>query len=179
MNSVISELCNFDPSSLRVGKKRRGRRRRLRRALLEAESFKIGPTSESWWNLWHRHFDSWGHRCWRYRLESIKGLTLMFCTIAKAMDEFHKPFQLWIKLSGRDPYEDAVYLHTPNPHSEFPVRITADWTDSRLLPLFQKMLANYELRIGHSRGFDEWADPPRTTSCFYIYSPQIGVPLQG
>lgn len=176
--SVISELCNFDPGSLRVGKKCRGRKRRLQQALREAEAFRIEPTSESWWNLWHRHLENSGHRRWRYRLESIKGLSLMFRTIAQAKERFHTPFQLWIKLSGKDPYGDSVYLHTPNPHTEFPIRVKADWNDSRLLPLFHEMLPDYELRIGHARSFDVWADPPRTTSRFFVYSPHIGVPLE-
>lgn len=35
------------------------------------------------------------------------------------------------------------------------------------------------MRIGESRVFDDFADPPRVVSSFFIYSPAIGVPLDG
>lgn len=182
--SLISELCNFDPSSLRIGKKSRGRKRRLRRLLREAEAFTIDPVERRWFNLWHYHLDhasrNFGHRRWRYRLEAFGGLSAVFNTIARAKEKFPIPFQLWISLSGRDPVEDAVYLHTPNPHTEFPLQlgVESDWNDSRLLPIFQEMLPDYRLRIGRTQGFDLWADPPRTTTSFSVYSPDVGIPLE-
>lgn len=76
-----------------------------------------------------------------------------------------EPFQLWICLDGADAGQDAVYLHSPNPHSPFPFHPEVVCDDHRLLALMRELLPEFELRIGHSLGF-------------FIYSPSVGVPLE-
>jgi hypothetical protein len=114
-------------------------------------------------------------------LEHIRALAEVFRRIARDATQFRTPFQLWIFLSGRDAGEDATYVHTPNenrtPFPMHPVGIV-DWEHDKLLPIFNELLPDLPLRIGESRVFDEWAQPPRVVSSFFIYSPQIGVPLE-
>ncbi|MDF3071304.1 MAG: hypothetical protein K0R38_6905 [Polyangiaceae bacterium] len=105
----------------------------------------------------------------------------VFRGIARDANQFRTPFQLWIYLSGRDAGEDATYLHTPNENqTPFPMDPlgNVDWEHGELLPIFGELLPNLPLRIGESRVFDEWAEPPRVVSSFFIYSPHIGVPLE-
>ena len=64
-----------------------------------------------------------------------------------------------------DAGQDAVYLHSPNPHSPFPFHPEVVCDDHRLLALMRELLPEFELRIGHSLGF-------------FIYSPSVGVPLE-
>jgi hypothetical protein len=114
-------------------------------------------------------------------LEHIRALAEAFQGIARDASQFRGPFQMWIYLSGRDAGEDATYVHTPNDNrTPFPMDLpgTIDWEHRTLLPIFCELLPNLPLRVGESRVFDEYAEPPRLVSSFFIYSPHIGVPLE-
>jgi hypothetical protein len=149
----------------------------------EAASFRLEHGPDSWWDLWHYHADwpGWGNISWRYRLEHIRALAQVFSAISREASRFTTPFQTWIYLSGRDAGADATYLHTPNRNkSSFPMNPLGivTWEHQPLLPLFTRLLPNLPLRIGESRVFDEFAEPPRLVSSFFIYSPLIGVSLE-
>ncbi|HET9955562.1 MAG TPA: hypothetical protein VFQ61_13705 [Polyangiaceae bacterium] len=161
----------------------RGKKRYFRRVLRDAASFQLEHADGGWWNLWHYHADwfGWGNKRWRYRREHLRALALVFLRICKDAAEFTGPFQTWIYLSGRDAGEDATYLHTPNSnHSPFPMvpHGDVDWDCEPLLPLFRDLLPELPLRIGMCRVFDGYAEPPRVTTSFFIYSPGVGVPLE-
>lgn len=111
----------------------------------------------------------------------MRALVAVFRGIAGDAAQFRTPFQLWIFLSGRDAGEDATYVHSPNANqTPFPIDPpgSVDWEHRKLLPIFAELLPNVPLRVGHSRLFDEYAEPPRIVSSFFIYSPHIGVPLE-
>jgi hypothetical protein len=160
----------------------RGKKRYFRRVHQNAESFRIATGPGEWWDLWHYHADrfGWGNLKWRYRREHIRALAKVFLGIARVAEEFTTPFQLWILLSGRDAGEDATYLHTPNGNkTPFPVPFgEIAWDHRPLLQLFADLLPGLDLRVGEARSFDEYAEPPRVVSSFFIYSPGIGVPLE-
>jgi hypothetical protein len=161
----------------------RGKKRYFRRVQKDAASFRLEHGPGSWWDCWHYHADwpGWGNLSWRYRLEHIRALTQVFRGIADDANQFSTPFQTWIYLSGRDAGEDATYVHTPNGNqTQFPMEPLGiiDWEHRALLSLFNQLLPNLSLRIGESRIFDEWAEPPRVVSSFFIYSPDLGVPLE-
>ena len=149
----------------------------------DAASFRLEHGPDRWWDLWHYHADwpGWGNLSWRYRLEHIRALAQVFRGIARDANQFTTPFQMWIYLSGRDAGEDATYVHTPNENqTPFPMDPlgTIDWEHLELQPIFTELLPNLPLRVGESRAFDEWVEPPRVVSSFFIYSPHIGVPLE-
>jgi hypothetical protein len=161
----------------------RGKKRYFRRLHHDAASFRLEHSPGSWWDLWHYHADwpGWGNLSWRYRLEHIRALAEVFRGIARDAARFTTPFQTWIFLSGRDAGEDATYVHTPNDNqTPFPMDLegAVDWEHRKLLPIFGELLPNLPLRIGESRTFDEYAEPPRVISSFFIYSPHVGVPLE-
>lgn len=161
----------------------RGKRRYFRRVLRDAASFRIDHGADHWWDLWHYHADwpGWGNVRWRYRREHLRALANVFIRISQTAENFTTPFQVWIYLSGRSAGEDATYLHTPNANkTPFPVVIAGDidWEHQAFLSLFRELLPNLPLRIGEARIFDEYAEPPRVTTSFFIYSPSVGVPLE-
>lgn len=161
----------------------RGKKRYFRRVRQDAASLRLEHGPGGWWDLWHYHADwpGWGNVSWRYRLEHIRALAEVFRGVARDANQFSTPFQTWIYLSGRDAGEDATYVHTPNETSApFPMNPLGmvTWEHRELLRLFTSLLPNLSLRVGESRTFDEFAEPPRVVSSFFIYSPNIGVPLE-
>lgn len=161
----------------------RGKKRHFRRVRSDANSFEIEPGPGEWWDLWHYHADwpGWGNLSWRYRREHIRALATVFNRIARSADKFTTPFQAWIYLSGSDAGQDATYLHTPNENNTpFPTELTGEvtWGHQPLLPFFTTLLPHLPLRIAEVRAFEEFAEPPRILSNFFIYSPEIGVPLE-
>lgn len=160
----------------------RGQKRYFRRIHEAAASFRLEHGGLDTWDYWHYHSDwpGWGNISWRYRLEHIRALAVVFSRIAQDESQIAKPFQTWIYLSGRDAGEDATYLHTPNDQTPFPMTIlgTVNWNHRELLPVFSQLLPNLPLRIGESSIFDEWAEPPRVVSSYFIYSPRVGVSLE-
>ncbi len=177
---MIPELLESRAEAPR--RKFRGKRRYFRGVLAEAEAFQVVADPGSWWDLWHYHADwpGWGNLRWQYRRNHLEALALVFRRVARLVQDELPQAQAWILLSGRDAGEDAVYLHTPSPSgSPFPVHLSniVDEDDGRLLPLLGDVLPEFEFRVVHSRGMDEWASPPRPTSNFFIYADGVGTPL--
>jgi hypothetical protein len=157
---VISQLMR--PTTPRRRKRFRGKKRYFRRVQRDAESFELDLRTDSWWNLWHYHADwkGWGNLGWRYRRQHIQALARVFTTIASHADAFAMPFQSWIFLSGRDAGGDATYLRT-----------------SRLLKLFEELIPNLPLRVGEVRLIDDSAGSDCKVADYFVFSPQVGVPL--
>jgi hypothetical protein len=116
-------------------------------------------------NLAHYHADwqGWGNLSAAYRVEHIKALCAVFQNTYRMRDRFRTGFQLWILIVRDDSSRDATYLHTPNPHSEFPVVPTGfDWHCSDLLPLFRSILPEFDWRCGRGSSAETtywiWAD---------------------
>jgi hypothetical protein len=149
--------------------------------LEQAARFSLSPTADSWWDLWHYHADWFGigNLRWRYRRTYVRALATVYERIASAHLAFHTPFQLFFGLST-DAASDAVYLHTPNPNtSNFPFRPTryswgAPWPHPELPELFPSK----PFRVGlapRPAPDDAEAEWP----FFLIYSPDVGVSLEG
>ena len=63
--------------------------------------------------------------------------------------------------------------------TEFPLPLdNVEWGHSALLQTFTQLLPGLSLRISKSRHYDRWAEPPRVTTSFFVYSPGVGVPLE-
>jgi hypothetical protein len=133
----------------------RGQRRYFRKIHRQAASLDLRVEGGSWWNLWHYHAD-WrgqGNRGWRRRREHLGALAAVFRQIAAKHARFPTPFQAWIMIDGEDAGQDAVFLHTPNPHGTiFPITIPdIEWGTSALEPFFRECLPGLDLRVGHAR----------------------------
>jgi hypothetical protein len=114
--------------------------------------------SEGWYDFWHQHLDwnSDGNRSWRDRQ---RHLTAEFLLLRRLMDqtrEWKTPHQVWCQIYPMDSGEDAIWMHTPNPHSNpFPFDFEGvEWqapTPERL----QEFICDSTLQFGRS-------DDPRT-----------------
>ena len=162
-------------------KRFRGKRRYFRRVDREARDFVVKTSPGDWWNLWHYHADwpGWGNLRWRYRRHHINALAIVFGKIAASAGDLPQPFQLWVSLEGGDSGGDAVYLHSPNPHSEFPVVLAdVEWgvglPDAGIAEAFSR----WPLRVGVHTGLRDDITPPREVASYVIYSPDVGVPLE-
>jgi hypothetical protein len=179
---VITELIRTTSRAPRW--RLRGKRRYFRRIQREAQKFDLDLGPDSWWDLSHYHADwyGWGNAGWRYRRQHIQALARVFSTIAGRAEEFPIPFQSWIYLSCENAGVDATYLHSPNKNnSPFPFRPDRlDWENSRtskLLAYFQELMPRLSLRVGEARTIDDSHQPGGKVAAYFIFSPQIGVPL--
>jgi hypothetical protein len=92
-----------------------------------------------------------------------------------------RAYQSWIALEGRNAREDAVYLHTPNPHVPFPARLEhVTWGGVELLPHFAHLPSEANWRVGATPGASEPDDDghPRTWTSYVVYRRDIGQPLE-
>ena len=192
--SALTILSEGSPVRMRLSRQRaypgafRGKAREFKRAIARAheDAALIAPEEGEWWDTWHFHAD-WrgrGNLSWRYRRRYLEALIVVLRRIAAVRDDFRTPFQSWLYLSGRDAGEDAVYLHTPSPNpngTPFPVRLigTVQWGVRVPEAQLERLLPELPLRVGLVENHDEYAEPPGLRTSAFIYSPAIGVPLEG
>jgi hypothetical protein len=77
----------------------------------------------SWYDLWHTHFD-WdgdGNHGIEARRPFLQELFRVFGLIQNRVSNWKRPTQVWVVILEKDASQDAVYLHTPNPNqNNFP-----------------------------------------------------------
>ena len=177
-------MINLFPPNPRNAPRRkfRGKKRYFRGVQRAAEDFEFEPRSLSWWDYWHYHADwpGWGNIRWRYRREHIRALCRVYLKIVAAKNESPGDFQCWLYFSCDDAGVDAVFVHSANENgSPFPfVPENTVWEDGRQMEYVRRELGGLELRVGRSTIFNEWRDPPGTTTSYFVYIPGLGLPLE-
>jgi len=159
----------------------RGLRRYFLRLIKDAKQFSISPSPDDWWDFWHYHSD-WtglGNISIRSRCEHLKALLLVFEKINSAKTQFTTPFQSWIILNCQDSSQDAVFLHTPNPNgTQFPALYPEiSWGTKELDPILSEIAPYTCFTVGRASGIDMSEDPPTPWSSYFIFRPDLGVPL--
>ena len=91
----------------------------------------------------------------------------MMNRIAEQLALFEGEFELWLSISTSASYNDAVYIHSPNPHSNFPVDFSSVSWDDTAVPDGLKALGD----SGLACGFDE-------VSGYVAFRPGVGVDLR-
>jgi hypothetical protein len=154
-------------------KKIRGLKRYFRRVFRGAESFcqDVNLDESSYFAYHHYHPDrfGYGNLNWRMRARHLEAIAFVFATLAQQLNQFDKPHQVWIYLDADAQY-DAVYVHSPNPNGDnFPLTLDdAEWGVPEVSGYFEALLPGYHLRAGR------WSN----SDSYYIYSPDLGVPLE-
>lgn len=82
---------------------------------------------DGWFDYWHEHFDNkgYGNTSFKRRAPHLDMLFRHFDILVQKTKNLDKPFQLYAILLDYDSYDDALFLHTPNPNnSQFPFQVT-------------------------------------------------------
>lgn len=100
-------------------KKFRGQHKYYARLKEESESFKVDLSDDQWYDLWHYHFDFFGHsrRGGRHRKQHLAALFTAFRRVLSQVASLNKPVQVFLSIASSNTAEqDALYVHTPNPN---------------------------------------------------------------
>jgi hypothetical protein len=127
---------------------------------------------DSYFDFWHLHvdFDGDGNKDWKTRKKFMDEQLKAFEYLKTKLATYPHPFQLWIGVDEDDSSQDGVYIHTPNPNSDyFPHIVEND--DS---VIFQsKELKAYVERTGltviKSKNMD--------TNYYFLYDSNFGISL--
>jgi hypothetical protein len=77
---------------------------------------------DNWFNFWKLHFDhkKLGNSSFKSRRLHLDKLFRHFELIRQESKYFQNGFQVWAFITENNSYDDCLFLHTPNPHGEFP-----------------------------------------------------------
>jgi hypothetical protein len=167
-------LFQISPSLL-PKRKKRGLRRYYRKLIENAENYSIIKEPDHWFDYWHYHIDerNTSNRSWKNRKLHLKALCIIFHRIAKEAKALNTPFQLWLIMHEKNGYSDAVFLHTPNPQSEFPTKISkVDWEANYVESSFRDYFAPYDLKAGI------FYDKELKQKIYILYSPSLGEKIE-
>lgn len=169
-----TEIFTVD-KSLGPRRKKRGKRRYYRELRNTAENFSIIQEPDHWFYCWHHHVAS-SPICnvsWEHRHEHIKALFKIFHRVVAETELLKIPFQIWLIIHEKQGYDDSIYLHTHNPHSEFPcVLKNIEWGKTNIEKHFKEFFAPHSIRAGVSY------DDDLKQNVYYLYSPSLGESLE-
>lgn len=79
--------------------------------------------NEAWFNFAHEHFDwpGYGNKSWKEHKEHLNVLFKHFSIIENWLKSIERPIQMFAVIHTDDSEQDALYLHTPNPHTDYPI----------------------------------------------------------
>lgn len=124
-----------------------------RRLWRKARRFAIDLPGKKWCDLWHTHFD-WDSRGRRSRFEHRKHIRPLMFALARANTELASqstPYQLFACIYPTDPGSDALYVHTPNPQSEFPATFEEYQFTDACPPLLMGLVDVDRYKVGISK----------------------------
>jgi hypothetical protein len=117
---------------------------------------------------WHRDWCGVGNVSQEARLITLRAHLHIFACLARTALHLQKPFQLFLSLPHEDAGQDAVYMHTPNPHSPFPAVLSeAPWGCRKLEELLHELLPEFQFAAC------------RQEFNYVAYAIGVGVPLDG
>jgi hypothetical protein len=116
----------------------------------------VGP-----WYYEHQHLDllGRGNLSWRFRRQTLSAHITLLKNWAAQLRGHPGDFQLWLRVAVPDAWSDSVYVHSPNPHGEFPADFSGVVWSTETTP---RELANLDpdLVWGHSPHGDYYAFIP-------------------
>lgn len=123
-----------------------------------------------WSNLAHIHLDWKGYG--DYSPEARKMFLAEYASRYRNCARYFKArggrFQLWLMIHPHDSGADALYFHTENPHTDFPVVFPDFAWKKQRRHLFSDFLPELDMEEGHSEeGY-----------AVAYYTPGIGLPLR-
>ena len=113
-----------------MNKKAIAKKKHYRFLSRQIKNFKIH--SEGWYNQWHMHLDWSGlsNKSKELRQKHIQYYLDLLDEAEKQINDNFK-FQIWICIFDEDGTNDAIYIHTKNPHTDFPCKFNNfEWIDN-------------------------------------------------
>lgn len=104
---------------------------------------------ESWFDWWHMHPD-WkgkGDRCPDNRKASVEVVYRLLQEAEKLRNKASKPIQYWALIAS-SAYDDAVYMHSENPHGTPPYDFSGVEWDSVGNEMLSEVVDSSTHRIG-------------------------------
>jgi hypothetical protein len=138
-------------------KRTRDLKKHYRNIERELREFNIDMSEESWYQMWHTHLDWEGitTKSKKHRKIHILYYLKFLDKIDMQAKENKRNLQTWIYLSGDNGAYDAIYLHTQNPYSEFPIKFkNIDW-DIEIPLIFTDLVDLSRFKIGKLKGEKE------------------------
>ena len=128
---------------------------------------------ETWFDNWHLHFDwrGYGNDSFKRRKPHLDKLFRHFDLLLEKTKQLKTNFQLYAILLDFDSYNDALFLHTPNPNNtEFPLTNT---DLKSVTTLTNKQLNDY---INNLDGYEKLYGQADEAYCL-IFKRNVGVPF--
>jgi hypothetical protein len=129
-----------------------------------ARTVRVELEKTGWCDQWHMHLDLNG-RGNINRTEHRRHLKPLFTAFYRVQHELRGasvPCQVFLSIHPKDAGSDALYVHTPNPQSEFPLDFSYCSFVDYIPPLLMGLLQQDRYRIGACGNGDE--------QCFIVLS---------
>lgn len=110
----------------------------------------INLPGKKWCDYWHMHFDMEG-RGQRSRFEHRKHIRPLMLAFARAKSELaHQatPYQIFACIDPSDPGSNALFVHTPNPQTDFPAVFEEYEFTATCPPLLMGLIDIRQYQIG-------------------------------
>jgi len=134
----------------------------------KARRMAINLPDKKWCDYWHTHFDfeSSGMRSRCEHRRHIRPLMRAFARVQCELASQSMPYQVYACIFPSDSGSDALYVHTPNPQTEFPVAFDESRFAGKVPPLLMGLvnLDSYNICISESKGCAWYTVIPRIAS---------------
>jgi hypothetical protein len=165
----LDQIFKFQSHRSQRYPKVRGLKNKAKRILKEAECYEVDIQPDSSFDYDHIHLD-WdgiGDLGAQIRLQTIKAHLRVFKKYVDALSVIDKPYQLFMTCFIDDSGQDAVYIHSENPDSSFPIVFDdAEWN----IPVFESFLNSICPELNFISG--------RNDDCIIVFAENIGEPLK-
>lgn len=126
--------------------------------------FRVDLEQRGWMNLWHQHFDweGFGDLSWVHRRRHISALLQALARARIELKNQSMAHQVFATVHVPGSANNALYVHTENPHAAFPCKLSG-----RALAFLPATLAGrvdlrlYEVLSSHSQGEISYVIQPR------------------
>lgn len=126
----------------------------------------------SYFDFWHLHvdFDGDGNKDWRTRKKFIDEHLNAFEYLKTKLASYPHPFQLWIGIDEDDSSQDGVYVHSPNPNSDyFPHLVPDDESVTPQSTELQEYIGRTGLTVIKSKNME--------TNYYFLFDKDFGISL--
>jgi len=127
---------------------------------------------KSYFDFWHLHVDfaGDGNKDWETRKKFLDEQLKAFAYLKTKLDVYPHQFQIWICIDEEDSSQDGVYIHSPNPNSEYFPHTVEDNKNMKIKSnSLRDYITNSGLSVIRSTNLD--------TNYYFLFDETFGVSL--